>query len=596
VRNIWAAEDQTPEVFIARRPRRSQSSPVRVDQGPAGYQFRTDNPASATTEDNDDDDDRVELSALADLLRVDLAKASAAAPASAASSTERVFKGNKSPWETVRQRVNNRGPQTPPPRRHRGDTNFFPPARSSAAFAIAAASGDSYVAPAANTDRAPRPPQSHVNEGPSAAASSGSVPPAASYSSDKPSAAAFGEHVPVFRFYNGPMADRFVADILGDDEDQSLPTTPPVAALTTPPAPPAIPALGAAQGPGALGESPDVPARHRALNQDATSPVVGPSAVPGSLAPAVASDDMLVSASTATTGNWVSSNWVSSATASVRQSHRQSVADPSTSNGDSGDGNEPKMIETLSAPMMLRFALLFINFTFIVASLLLAMAGISPLSSPTVTVCKRCGDLAIVTVAFGVLTWMSALFAFYWIKQRNVTFLLLHGGVVLTVSLGTVAVLISAIAMQSQLNKQDDPNWLDQWETLVRLNTTASTISESVVCNIQSTNNCSGFALGCCNPDHCYNVSDPPEWVRLVCPVGCAATPSTNMCGEQVFTAVKARMGGFIITVVFALVLAVTGMMMTAFVRSINNAQAAASSVNDIAQSEHGVAYRLLTR
>lgn len=219
---------------------------------------------------------------------------------------------------------------------------------------------------------------------------------------------------------------------------------------------------------------------------------------------------------------------------------------------------------------MLRFALLFINFTFIVASLLMTLAGAITVNTPSLSICEKCQRLALAPVVLGLLMWFSGLFAFYWIKQRTVVFLLLHAGIVMFVCVGTAVIIITGFVFNGSINRLTEDDLLRAWER--RMPNVSATI-ESPLCVLQNRNNCSGVHFGCCAPGACYNASDaPPAWVGLVCP-RCAAPPVPTMCAWSVLQATtSADMTGFVVVVMLSFVLTITGMGLAMFVRRINNA------------------------
>jgi hypothetical protein len=224
---------------------------------------------------------------------------------------------------------------------------------------------------------------------------------------------------------------------------------------------------------------------------------------------------------------------------------------------------------------MLRFALLFINFTFIVASLLMTLAGAIAQNTPTLTICAKCQRLAVAPVVLGLLLWFSGLFAFYWIKQRTVLFLLLHAGTVLFVTVGILIVVIIGIAFNGTISDFTDEDLLRAWESR-RDNQTRSL--QSTLCQLQTLNNCSGVKYGCCRPGACFNATAPPAWVAVVCP-DCfqdeakGIAQATKMCKWDVLQRTgAANFEGFIVVLVFAFVLLATGMGLALFVRKINTA------------------------
>eukprot|EP00758_Cryptobia_borreli_P012736 Tbor_TRINITY_DN5770_c0_g2::TRINITY_DN5770_c0_g2_i1::g.19713::m.19713 len=58
------------------------------------------------------------------------------------------------------------------------------------------------------------------------------------------------------------------------------------------------------------------------------------------------------------------------------------------------------------AQPMFRYSLIFINFSFIVASLLLLMAGVVARENSAVKLCTHCGDVTMVPIVFGAILWL----------------------------------------------------------------------------------------------------------------------------------------------------------------------------------------------
>lgn len=219
------------------------------------------------------------------------------------------------------------------------------------------------------------------------------------------------------------------------------------------------------------------------------------------------------------------------------------------------------------AQPMLRFSLVFINFTFIVASMLLIMAGIVARENSAVRLCGHCADLTNVSIVFGVILWMFALFGFNWIRQRSILFLLVYVAFLLILAIAIMAVIIAAGVFDSQIrdsldSESDYEAFLIQWKSSVANNDTS-------ICNLEAQLNCSGFALGCCGPG-CWNVSNPPKWVDEICPTYCGFPQADRQCTESVYNTVRRNLGGFLVISCFSMLLILTGIVMAVLSRKVN--------------------------
>eukprot|EP00744_Colponema_vietnamica_P019618 GILI01027783.1.p1 GENE.GILI01027783.1~~GILI01027783.1.p1 ORF type:complete len:296 (+),score=15.74 GILI01027783.1:23-889(+) len=221
------------------------------------------------------------------------------------------------------------------------------------------------------------------------------------------------------------------------------------------------------------------------------------------------------------------------------------------------------------AQPMLRFSLVFINFTFIVASMLLIMAGIVARENSAVRLCGHCADLTNVSIVFGVVLWMFALFGFNWIRQRSILFLLVYVAFLLILVLAIMAVILAAGVFDSQIRasldsaeSSDNQAFLNQWKVSISSNDTS-------ICSLEAQYNCSGFALGCCGPG-CWNETDTPAWVAEICPTYCGFPQADRQCTDSVYNTVRRNLGGFLVISCFSMLLIITGIVMAVLSRKVN--------------------------
>lgn len=234
------------------------------------------------------------------------------------------------------------------------------------------------------------------------------------------------------------------------------------------------------------------------------------------------------------------------------------------------------------AQVLLRYALIFINFTLIVASLLLIMAGVVVRTNAAIKLCTRCGDVATVSIFFGCALWLLATFGFNWIRQRNILLLLVYVGFVLLICLVIVAVLIAAGVYNGQMTQLLNDweagatqGFLDMWKSRVTVN------NGTDLCDLELRFNCTGFVYGCCLPyvnessGYCYGGPEDnyttPAWVADVCPTACPrfADMSNHTCTAIVFRTVRRNLGGFVVIVCGAFFLVVTSIWLAALVRRL---------------------------
>jgi hypothetical protein len=227
------------------------------------------------------------------------------------------------------------------------------------------------------------------------------------------------------------------------------------------------------------------------------------------------------------------------------------------------------------AQSLFRYSLIFINFTFIVAAMLLIMAGVVARENSAVKLCNHCSDLTLVAIVFGVALWLFAIFGFNWIRQRNILLLLVYVAFLAIQSVVLFAVIITAGVFDAKAaNAGDDETpFLQQWEASV--NATGET--ESPLCDLQKQFNCSGYRYGCCDPKSCYVASNPPSWVGLVCPV-CNATAAPQVCTDIVYNTLRKNLGGFRVISCFSMLLVLSGVLLAFLARKVNQSVARSSA------------------
>jgi hypothetical protein len=216
---------------------------------------------------------------------------------------------------------------------------------------------------------------------------------------------------------------------------------------------------------------------------------------------------------------------------------------------------------------LFRYALLFINFTFVVAAILMVMAGVVARFNSALQLCSSCGRLTLASIILGGTQWLLALFAFNWIRERNILFLLGYVGAVLVITLCLVGIFIAGATVSFNLTAESNQgDLLEQWEQEV--NVTDSNTGESVLCPLQARYNCSGFQYGCCNPEYCFNGTFP-DWAPRVCPECPSQVPGTQLCTQAITRSAQQNLGGFVVITFFSILLAVTGIALAAFSRKM---------------------------
>lgn len=221
------------------------------------------------------------------------------------------------------------------------------------------------------------------------------------------------------------------------------------------------------------------------------------------------------------------------------------------------------------AQSLFRYSLIFINFTFIVAAMLLIMAGIVARENSAVKLCDHCGDLTLVAIVFGIALWLFAIFGFNWIRQRNILLLLVYVAFLAIQSVTLLGVIITAGVFDANASEDQSSStsdaFLSQWETNV--NSTPSALQS--ICDLQRQFNCSGYRYGCCTPGPCYNLSSPPFWVPLVCP-NCTVPPAPRVCTTIVYDTLRKNLGGFLVISCFSMLLILSGVLLAFLARKVN--------------------------
>ena len=236
---------------------------------------------------------------------------------------------------------------------------------------------------------------------------------------------------------------------------------------------------------------------------------------------------------------------------------------------DSGavEGNASKMKNKKfdATQAMLRYALLFINFTFLIAALLMIMAGVVTMVGTTVQLCKQCGQIAQASITVGLIMWLGSLFAFNAIRTRNIFFLMAYIGVSILSLLVSTGLGISAIVVQNTFETSSSVFGAvrDSWEQSVESNRT------SHICALQKQYNCSGLEDGCCDPVVCYNASNPPAWVNETCPYCPGQKPAAKSCSLQITENLHTDLAGFIVINWMSTLLIFTGIGLAIFVRKM---------------------------
>lgn len=207
------------------------------------------------------------------------------------------------------------------------------------------------------------------------------------------------------------------------------------------------------------------------------------------------------------------------------------------------------------------YSLIFINFTFIMASILLIMSAVVARENAALRLCARCGNLTIAALVFGVILWVFTIFGFIWIRQRQMLFLLAYVVFLIVLFFALLIIIIFAAVYdrKTRLFIVDPKNFLQSWEEGVNDTFTGKNYD---ICRLQNLYNCSGFHYGCCVPGKCYNATAPPAWVKKVCPF-CPMFPQMSpvVCTDAVYVIVRNNLGGFLVISIFSMVLVVSGIL-----------------------------------
>ena len=223
------------------------------------------------------------------------------------------------------------------------------------------------------------------------------------------------------------------------------------------------------------------------------------------------------------------------------------------------------------AQAMFRYALIFINFTFVVAAMLLMMAGIVARENSAVKLCTHCGDITLVSIVFGIILWLFAMFGFNWIRDRNILLLLVYVAFLVIMSLVLLAVIIAAGVFDKEARDATNDNFLQQW--MLSVNSTSDG-GLSPLCLLQRSFNCSGFQFGCCaDSPSCYNASTesyPPSWHSSVCPKCPGQDDAPKICTSIVYETLRKNLGGFLVISCFSMLLVLTGILLAFLSRKVN--------------------------
>lgn len=236
---------------------------------------------------------------------------------------------------------------------------------------------------------------------------------------------------------------------------------------------------------------------------------------------------------------------------------------------------EDKHIMQQAQPLF-RYALIFINFSFVVAAMLMIMAGVVARENSAVKLCGHCGELTTVALVFGILLWIFALFGFNWIRQHNILLLLVYAVFLVLLTLVLIVIIITGGAYDAEaIRAKDsgDSSFLASWVAAVTSN---STQDIQRICDLEVQLNCSGFFYGCCVPGLCFpNVTangteiPPPVWFDDICP-SCPAPSVPKVCTDEIYSTVRKNLGGFLVISAFSLMLLITGVMLAVLSRKVN--------------------------
>lgn len=272
---------------------------------------------------------------------------------------------------------------------------------------------------------------------------------------------------------------------------------------------------------------------------------------------------------------------------SLENSSDGSMSPSAATNGEGVRGGNAVLIRR--AQNMFRYSLIFINFTFVVAAMLLIMAGIVARENSAVKLCEHCGELTLVSIIFGILLWLFAMGGFNWVKQKYVFLVMVYGSFLIILIFTLVAVIIAAGVFDAQVQDQANSEssaqfYLEQWQTNVRTNTSSG---YSSICDLQQKFNCSGFRYYCCvpctgnpsrDPSCCYpliNGTIVPANVSSICPAcgPSAPPPAPQVCTDIFFAALRKNLGGFLVITCFSLMLVITGILLALLTTRLNRSK-----------------------
>lgn len=244
-----------------------------------------------------------------------------------------------------------------------------------------------------------------------------------------------------------------------------------------------------------------------------------------------------------------------------------------------GSPGASKMERLERAQSLFRYSLIFINFTFIVAAMLLIMAGVVARENQAVKLCDHCGDLTLVAIVFGITLWLFAIFGFNWIRQRNILLLLVYVAFLVLQTITLLGVIITAGVFDANTNALTETSlsgssavFLDQWIENVNMSYSNPSV-RSYLCDLQLQFNCSGYYLGCCTEGVCYNTSTipgVPAWVSQVCPYCPNQTATPVKCTGIVYDTLRKNLGGFLVISCFSMLLIISGMLLAFLARKVN--------------------------
>jgi hypothetical protein len=199
------------------------------------------------------------------------------------------------------------------------------------------------------------------------------------------------------------------------------------------------------------------------------------------------------------------------------------------------------------------------------------MAGVVARLSPATELCQNCYRLTLAPIVLGIWMWLLATFAFAWIKQRNILFLLIYGSFLVLIALAILCVIIAAFTFDIVSHTPSaDSDFVHTWEYRVEE-------WPEYICSLQSKYNCSGYYFGCCKGynaslhsvgPYCYGENGTiPSWVKKICSPHCANTQA-QMCTDVISTTMKKNFGGFLVILFTSMVIIINGLVFVLLVRN----------------------------